>query len=112
LKTNQHVVVLDNFETGHQHNLDEVQSLVSLAQWNNFKFIEGNIRNLKDCESSCVDVDYILHQDALESFPRSINNPIATNDNNINGLLNMLVAGRDVKVKSFTYASSIAKSGK
>ena len=111
LKTNQHVVGLDNFETGHQHNLDEVESLVSLAQWNNFKFIKGDIRNLKDCESSCVGVDYILHQAALGSVPRSINNPIATNDTNINGFLNMLVAGRDAKVKSFTYAASSSTYG-
>lgn len=111
LKLGQTVVGLDNFETGHQHNLDEVQSLVSSAQWNNFKFIEGDIRNLKDCESACVGVDYILHQAALGSVPRSINNPIATNDTNINGFLNMLVAGRDAKVKSFTYAASSSTYG-
>ena len=111
LKMNQHVVGLDNFATGHQHNLDEVQSLVSLDEWSNFKFIQGDIRNFEECETACFGVDYILHQAALGSVPRSINNPILTNDTNVNGFLNMLVAGRDAAVKSFTYAASSSTYG-
>lgn len=111
LKLNQKVVGLDNFATGHQYNLDEVQGLVSAEQWQNFKFIEGDIRNLEDCQKACLDVDYVLHQAALGSVPRSINDPITTNSTNIGGFLNMLVAARDAKVKSFTYAASSSTYG-
>ncbi|MGB5010323.1 MAG: NAD-dependent epimerase/dehydratase family protein, partial [Candidatus Dechloromonas phosphoritropha] len=76
LKLGQQVVGLDNFATGHQHSLDEVQSLVSPAQWANFKFIEGDIRNLETCGQACAGVDYVLHQAALGSVPRSIEDPI------------------------------------
>ena len=111
LLLNQKVVGLDNFATGFQHNLDEVQGLVSKAQWQNFIFIEGDIRNLDDCQTACADVDYVLHQAALGSVPRSIADPINTNDTNISGYLNMLVAARDAKVASFTYAASSSTYG-
>ncbi len=111
LKLNQKVVGLDNFATGHQHNLDEVQSLVSPEQWAGFNFIEGDIRQLEDCQRACQGVDYVLHQAALGSVPRSINDPITTNSTNIDGFLNMLVAARDAKVQSFTYAASSSTYG-
>lgn len=111
LKLNQKVVGLDNFATGHQHNLDEVQNLVSAEQWANFKFYEGDIRNLEDCQKACTNVDYVLHQAALGSVPRSIADPIMTNAANITGFLNMLVAARDANVSSFTYAASSSTYG-
>ncbi|MBY6192896.1 Vi polysaccharide biosynthesis UDP-N-acetylglucosaminuronic acid C-4 epimerase TviC [Marinobacter hydrocarbonoclasticus] len=111
LKLNQHVIGLDNFATGHQSNLDEVQSLVSPEQWSRFTFIEGDIRNLEDCQKACEGVDYVLHQAALGSVPRSLNDPITTNAANITGFLNMLVAARDAGVKSFTYAASSSTYG-
>ena len=111
LKLDQRVVGLDNFATGYQHNLDEVQSLVTPAQWANFEFIQGDIRNLEDCQSTCAGVDYVLHQAALGSVPRSLADPITTNSANITGFLNMLVAARDAQVKSFTYAASSSTYG-
>jgi UDP-N-acetylglucosamine/UDP-N-acetylgalactosamine 4-epimerase len=111
LKLNQRVVGLDNFATGHQRNLDDVQTLVSSAQWSNFRFIQGDIRNLDDCRTACAGVDYVLHQAALGSVPRSIEDPITTNSANITGFLNMLVAARDAKVQSFTYAASSSTYG-
>ncbi len=111
LKLGQHVVGLDNFATGHQRNLDEVQSLVSPAQWDKFKFIASDIRNLEDCQHACRGVDYVLHQAALGSVPRSLEDPITTNAANISGFLNLLVAARDARVKSFTYAASSSTYG-
>lgn len=111
LKLDQTVVGLDNFATGHQYNLDEVQSLVSAEQWGKFSFIEGDIRNLEDCQKACSGVDYVLHQAALGSVPRSIADPITTNAANITGFLNMLVAARDAHVSSFTYAASSSTYG-
>lgn len=111
LKLDQKVIGLDNFATGHQRNLDEVQSLVTEAQWQRFNFIEGDIRNLDDCHAACADANYVLHQAALGSVPRSINDPITTNSVNIDGFLNMLVAARDAKVQSFTYAASSSTYG-
>ena len=111
LKLNQKVVGLDNFATGHQHNLDEVQGLVSAEQWANFRFIEGDIRNFGDCQNACTGVDYVLHEAALGSVPRSIADPILTNSANITGFLNMLVAARDAQVSSFTYAASSSTYG-
>lgn len=111
LKLDQRVVGLDNFTTGYQKNLDEVQTLVTPKQWANFRFIEGDIRNLQTCQQACEGVDYVLHQAALGSVPRSINDPILTNQNNIDGFLNMLVAARDAKVQSFTYAASSSTYG-
>lgn len=111
LKLNQNVVGLDNFATGHQYNLDEVQSLVKPKQWENFKFYKGDIRNFEDCQKACAGVDYVLHQAALGSVPRSIADPITTNAANITGFLNMLTAARDAEVKSFTYAASSSTYG-
>jgi UDP-N-acetylglucosamine 4-epimerase len=111
LKLNQRVLGLDNFATGHQRNLDEVQSLVTLEQWVNFKLIQGDIRHLVDCQKACAGVDYVLHQAALGSVPRSLTDPIATNETNISGFLNMLVAARDAKVKRFVYAASSSTYG-
>lgn len=124
LKLNQRVVGLDNFSTGHQRNLEEVQGLVTPDQWTNFSFIQGDIRNLEDCRRAMVwntqssalcpqscPVDYVLHQAALGSVPRSIEDPITTNQNNIDGFLNMLVAARDAKVKRFVYAASSSTYG-
>lgn len=111
LKLNQTVIGLDNFATGHQYNLDEVQGLVTPEQWAGFTFIEGDIRNLEDCQKACMGVDYVLHQAALGSVPRSIADPITTNAANITGFLNMLVAARNAQVTSFTYAASSSTYG-
>jgi len=111
LKLNQQVVGLDNFATGHQKNLDEVQSLVSPDQWANFTFIKGDIRDFDICQSAVKGVDYTLHQAALGSVPRSISDPILTNSANITGFLNMLTAAKNEQVKSFTYAASSSTYG-
>ena len=111
LKLDQRVVGLDNFATGFRRNFDEVQTLVSPQQWGRFDFIEGDIRNLPDCQKACQCVDYVLHQAALGSVPRSLADPITTNGANITGFLNMLVAARDAQVKSFTYAASSSTYG-
>lgn len=111
LRLNQRVVGLDNFSTGHKHNLQEVQELITPDQWRGFEFIEGDICNLADCTTACQGVDYVLHQAALGSVPRSLADPITTNTTNISGFLNMLVAARDAKVKSFTYAASSSTYG-
>lgn len=111
LKLNQTVVGLDNFATGHQHNLDEVHSLVTAEQWAKFSFIEGDIRQFADCQKACAGVDYVLHEAALGSVPRSIADPITTNETNISGFLNMLTAARDAGVASFTYAASSSTYG-
>lgn len=111
LSLGQKVKGLDNFATGHQHNLDEVRNSVTTEQWSSFEFIQGDIRSLDDCHRACKDVDYVLHQAALGSVPRSINDPISTNATNIDGFLNMLVAARDAHVESFTYAASSSTYG-
>ncbi|MEZ8694948.1 NAD-dependent epimerase/dehydratase family protein [Vibrio splendidus] len=111
LKLNQKVVGLDNFATGHQYNLDEVKGLVSDEQWQQFSFIKGDIREYKDCEKAVENVDYVLHQAALGSVPRSIADPIMTNSANITGFLNMLQAAKEAKVESFTYAASSSTYG-
>lgn len=128
LKLDQRVVGLDNFATGHQGNLDEVRALVTSAQWENFKFIKGDICSLDDCLKAMVwssgqsemtvgeqvvsiPVEYVLHQAALGSVPRSLVDPIATNASNVSGFLNMLVAARDAKVKRFVYAASSSTYG-
>ena len=138
LKLGQRVVGLDSFVTGYQRNLDEVQALVSAEQWQRFSFIEGDIRNLEDCRRAMtyrhsrpsmnsgqaaisasgnpvglenIPVEYVLHQAALGSVPRSVEDPIVTNDTNISGFLNMLVAARDVGVKRFVYAASSSTYG-
>ncbi|UYF99261.1 NAD-dependent epimerase/dehydratase family protein [Halomonas sp. GD1P12] len=115
LKLDQRVVGLDNFATGFQANLDEVRSLVSAEQWARFSFIEGDIRDPDTCRAAMqVDgqsVDHVLHQAALGSVPRSIEDPIATNAANITGHLNMLVAAKDAEVRSFVYAASSSTYG-
>lgn len=111
LKLNQRVVGLDNFATGHQHNLDQVRELVTPEQWARFRFIEGDIRDIEACRSACSGADYVLHQAALGSVPRSLQDPITTNATNIDGFLNMLVAARDEGVKRFVYAASSSTYG-
>lgn len=111
LKLDQSVVGLDNFSTGHQKNLAEVQSLVTSEQWQRFRFIEGDIRDPDACRQACEGVDFVLHQAALGSVPRSIEDPVTTNATNIDGFLNMLVAARDSKVKRFVYAASSSTYG-
>lgn len=111
LKLDQRVVGLDNFATGYQHNLDEGQTLVSPQQWGKFHFIERDICKLADCQLACAGVDYVLHQAALGSVPRSLVDPITTNNANTAGFLNMMVAARDAHVKSFTYAASSSTYG-
>ena len=111
LKLEQQVVGIDNFSTGYRRNLNEVRRLVGPKQWARFKFIKGDIRSLKDCRQACKSVDYVLHQAALGSVTRSIEDPITSHETNISGFLNMLVAARDAKVMSFTYAASSSTYG-
>lgn len=111
LYLNQKVVGLDNFSTGHQENLDDVKAVVGEQLWGNFDFIEGDIRNLEKCREVMKGVDHVLHQAALGSVPRSINDPLTTNSVNINGYINLLVAAKDEGVKSFTYAASSSTYG-
>ena len=111
LGLDQTVVGLDNFATGHQHNLDQVRELVTAAQWARFRLLRGDICNLTDCKSACIGVDYVLHQAALGSVPRSLENPIAANAANVSGFLNMLVAARDCKVARVVYAASSSTYG-
>jgi len=112
---NQKVVGLDNFDTGHQHNINQAIQDASNTTGKdlsgNFKFINGDIRELGNCKQACSGVDYVLHQAALGSVPRSIEDPINTNRANIDGFLNMLVASKDVKVKRFVYAASSSTYG-
>lgn len=105
IKNGNKVTCLDNFATGKRENINH------LLDHSNFTLIEGDIRNLDDCKNACTGVDYILHQAALGSVPRSINDPITSNDVNVSGFLNMLVAARDAKVKRFTYAASSSTYG-
>jgi UDP-N-acetylglucosamine 4-epimerase len=111
LQLDQTVVGLDNFATGHQYNLDEVQKTVGPEKWANFTFIKGDIRDPAACEQAVQNVDYVLHQAALGSVPRSLKDPVTTNDVNVSGFLNVLVAARDAKVKSFVYAASSSTYG-
>ncbi|MBM2882779.1 Vi polysaccharide biosynthesis UDP-N-acetylglucosaminuronic acid C-4 epimerase TviC [Chromobacterium phragmitis] len=111
LTLNQKVIGLDNFSTGNVRNLEEVQRAVTEEQWGNFRFIEGDIRNYSTCEDTCAGVDYVLHQAALGSVPRSINDPITTNQTNIDGFLNVLQASKNANVESFTYAASSSTYG-
>ncbi|MEA1890339.1 MAG: SDR family oxidoreductase [Pseudomonadota bacterium] len=111
LKLDQKVVGIDNFSTGHQHNLDAVQSLVSEEQWLRFSFLNVDIRDAEACMAACEGIDYVLHQAALGSVPRSIEEPLITNANNITGFLNMLVAAKDAGVKRFVYAASSSTYG-
>jgi UDP-N-acetylglucosamine 4-epimerase len=111
LMLEQRVVGLDNFATGHRRNLEEIQRGVTAAQWSRFRFLEGDIRKLDDCRDACAGIDYVLHQAALGSVPRSIEDPVATNSANIGGFLNMLVAARDARVQRFVYAASSSTYG-
>lgn len=111
LELDQRVVGLDNFATGHQRNLDEVAALVGAPRWSKFRFIQGDIRNLQDCHAACREVDFVLHQAALGSVPRSLADPITTNAVNVDGFVNMLVAARDAKVQRFVYAASSSTYG-
>ncbi len=107
----QKVTGLDNFSTGFQHNLDQIRQSVSDEQWASFVFINGDIRNAKTCRTACENKDYVLHEAAIGSVPRSVEDPIFTNENNITGFLNMLVAARDAGVKRFVYAASSSTYG-
>ena len=111
LRLDQRVVGLDNFATGKRANLDQVKSLVTPAQWSAFRFLEGDIHNAAVCRQACEGADFVLHQAALGSVPRSIAEPQATHEANVTGFLNMLVAARDAKVRRFVYASSSAVYG-
>jgi UDP-N-acetylglucosamine 4-epimerase len=111
LNLNQKVIGLDNFSTGNRENLEQVRRAVSEEQWLRFTFNKGDIRDLETCRHCCRDVDYVLHEAALGSVPRSIEDPISTNENNINGFLNMLVAARDQTVGRFVYAASSSTYG-
>lgn len=111
LKLNQKVVGLDNFSTGHRSNLDEVESLVTKEQWERFSFIEGDIRDYDTCCKAVNSVDYVLHQAALGSVPRSISDPITSNAANVTGFLNILEASKNESVQSFTYAASSSTYG-
>ncbi|KIO49432.1 NAD-dependent epimerase/dehydratase family protein [Nitrosospira sp. NpAV] len=111
LKLNQKVVGLDNFSTGYPHNLEQIKALIGEESWRNFSLIEGDIRQLEVCRDACKGVDYVLHEAALGSVPRSIQDPIRTNESNISGFLNLLVASRDASVKCFVYAASSSTYG-
>lgn len=111
LRNGQKVIGLDNFSTGYQRNLERVQINIGCTGWRNFEFIEGDIRDEDICSFACRSVDYVLHQAALGSVPRSIENPSATNEVNISGFLNILNAAKDQSVSSFTYASSSSVYG-
>jgi len=111
LKLDQRVTGLDNFSTGMWENLAHVKESVGEARWKNFRFIEGDIRNLDTCREACRSVELVSHQAALGSVPRSIDDPAATNDSNVNGQLNMLIAARDAGVARMVYASSSAVFG-
>jgi UDP-N-acetylglucosamine/UDP-N-acetylgalactosamine 4-epimerase len=112
---NQKVVGLDNFDTGHQHNIDQAiedaEKTTGKELNGNFSFINGDIREIEDCKQACDGVDYVLHQAALGSVPRSIEDPINTNRANIDGFLNMLVSSKDAKVRRFVYAASSSTYG-
>lgn len=111
LKLGQRVVGLDNFATGFPHNLELVRELVAPEQWARFSFVEGDIRDLATCRQACHGVDYVLHQAALGSVPRSLEDPVTTNQCNIDGFLNILLASRDARVKRFVYAASSSTYG-
>jgi UDP-N-acetylglucosamine 4-epimerase len=111
LRLGQEVVGLDNFATGFRANLDQVRGAVGEAAWGRFRFVEGDITRENDCASACAGVDFVLHQAALGSVPRSIADPQATHRANVDGFLNMLIAARDAKVERFVYASSSSVYG-
>lgn len=111
LNLGQTVTGLDNFSTGFQHNLEQVKEAMSPEAWQNFSFLEGDITHTDTCAAACKGQDYVLHQAALGSVPRSVTDPLTTNENNITGFLNMLTAARDAGVKRFVYAASSSTYG-
>jgi UDP-N-acetylglucosamine 4-epimerase len=111
LELGQTVIGLDNFATGHRHNLDDVRASVGDGAWSRFRFIEGDIRDLSACQAACANVEFVLHQAALGSVPRSLADPITSNAVNVGGFLNMLVAARDAGVRRFVYAASSSTYG-
>lgn len=111
LKLNQKVLSLDNFSTGHRYNLEHIQDAVSKEQWENFTFVEGDITDFDTCKEITKNVDIVLHQAALGSVPRSIDNPLLSNHHNVTGFLTMLTAAKDNGVKRFVYASSSSVYG-
>jgi len=111
LKLDQRVTGLDNFSSGNRGNLAQVKDAVTASQWKNFRFVEGDIRSLATCREGCRSADFVLHQAALGSAPRSISDPIAAHENNVTGFLNMLVAAHGAGVSRFVYAGSSATYG-
>lgn len=111
LERDQVVVGLDNFSTGSQKNIDLVEGKVGACQWQRFRLIKGDVRDLAVCKQSCEGVDVVLHHAALGSIPRSVADPIATHQSNVDGFLNMLVAARDAPVGRFVFASSSSVYG-
>ena len=111
LKLEQEVVGLDNFSTGQLSNLNQVERSIEADLWQNFTFLEGDICDFKFCEKSCEGIEIVLHQAALGSVPRSIENPLKTNDVNISGFLNILESAKNEGVKSFVYAASSSTYG-
>jgi UDP-N-acetylglucosamine 4-epimerase len=111
LRLGQNVVGLDNFATGHRRNLADIENSLGASEWSRFHMMDGDIRDLDTCRKAVADIDYVLHQAALGSVPRSLEDPITANDANINGALNMLVAARDEGVSRFVYAASSSTYG-
>ena len=111
LNNNQKVVGVDNFSTGYQHNIDDVLAQVGEEAAKNFSFIEGDIADFETCVKACEGVDIVLHQAALGSVPRSIDDPVTSNRSNVTGFLNILTAAKDAGIKRFVYASSSAVYG-
>ena len=111
LKHEQSVVGFDNFATGKRANLEQVRGLVNPIQWGRFRFLEGDIRDLRACRAACAGTQYVLHQAALGSVPRSMEDPQSSHESNVDGFFNMLLAAREAGVKRFVYASSSAVYG-
>jgi len=111
LKLDQRVIGFDNFSTGYHKNLQEVRALVGENTWTRFQMIEGDICDAAACRRACEGVDFVLHQAALGSVPRSLTDPVATHENNVTGFVNMAIAARDAGVKRFVFASSSAVYG-
>src|SRR2546422_2756906 len=111
LRSDQRVRGLENFSTGSSRNLQDVREKVGDERWQNFRMIEADICAWGACVDACTQVDYVLHQAALGSVPRSISNPIATNQSNVNGFVNMLCAAKEAGVKRFVFASSSSVYG-
>jgi UDP-N-acetylglucosamine/UDP-N-acetyl-alpha-D-glucosaminouronate 4-epimerase len=111
LKLGQHVVGLDNFATGHRHNLDEVRAAVGRDAWRRHRFVEADIGDLDACRRACANIDVVLHEAALGSVPRSIEDPLRTHAANATGFLNLLVASRDAGITRFVYAASSSTYG-